>query len=378
VLGRRAFLQLSGLAAAGTYLSPSAFASDPQVHVLHIRKGEIELDERHRFITTTYNGQFPGPVLRASVGQRVCVDVINETDTTEHIHWQGQELTGAVIPPHARRRMEFTPARAGLYLYHSEVVAGTDLGAGLYSGQSGALLVESEESLVVLKGCGPFFRRTSRGYEVGYSAVTLNGRLPGRLQASAGDRLQLQVLNAGATETYHLELPGHEFEITALDGNPLAVPVRSSALQLSPGERVSARVVINQPTRWVVRETGHAPTWPSGTNSELPDEVVPIVLTRHPAARSGFNRWSMSRPELRVRAGARYRLQIYNTSEELIPLHLQRHRLQVHGVVKDVAVVGPQQRLDVDFVADGRGPALLHCTRQLHSDFGLRARVDYT
>jgi hypothetical protein len=40
--------------------------------------------------------------------------------------------------------------------------------------------------------------------------------------------------------------------------------------------------------------------------------------------------------------------------------------------------VGPQQRLEVDFVADGRGAALFHCTRQLHSDFGLRARVDYT
>ena len=359
-------------------MSPWAFASDPLIHVLHIHKGEIELDGRHRFITTTYNGQFPGPVLRAAVGQRVCVDVSNETDTTEQIHWQGQEIACGVVPPHSRRRMEFTPSRAGLYLYHSEVVAGADLGAGLYSGRSGALLVESEGSLVVLKGCGPFLRRTSRGYEVGYSAVTINGRLPGPLRARAGDRLLLQVLNAGATETYHLELPGHEFEITALDGNPLVAPVRVSRLQLSPGERVCARVVINRPTRWVVRETGHAPTLLNGTNTGQPDVVIPIVLTRHPAARSGFNRWSMSRAELRVSAGKRYRLQVHNTSDELIPLHLQRHRLQVHGVVKDIAVVGPQQRLEVDFVADGRGPALLHCTRQLHSDFGLRARVDYT
>jgi FtsP/CotA-like multicopper oxidase with cupredoxin domain len=379
LLGRRAFLQLSGLAAAGTCLGPFANAVDSRVHVLRIRESEIELRPGYRFITTTYNDQFPGPVLRATVGVPVCVDVINETDTTEQIHWQGQELACGVVLPRSRRRMEFTPSRAGVYLYHSEVVAGSDLGAGLYSGQSGALLVEPvQESLVVLKGCEPFMRRTGRGCEVGYSGVTLNGRLPGPLRASPGERVLLQVLNAGATETYHLELPGHVFEVTALDGNPLAAPVRVGALQLSPGERVSARVVVNQPTRWVVRETDRAPTFLRGLNTGKPDETLPVMLTRHPAARSGFNRWSMNRPELRVIAGARYRLQIHNTSDELIPLHLQRHRLQVHGVLKDVAVVGPQQRVEVDFEADGRGSALLHCTRQLHSDFGLRARVDYT
>jgi FtsP/CotA-like multicopper oxidase with cupredoxin domain len=108
--------------------------------------------------------------------------------------------------------------------------------------------------------------------------------------------------------------------------------------------------------------------------------VLPLVLTRHTAARSGFNRWSINgtQPTFRVTPGAHYRLQIHNTSDEHIPLHLQRHRLQVNGVLKDVVVVGPQQRLEVDFRADGRGTALLHCTRQLQSDFGLRALINYT
>jgi FtsP/CotA-like multicopper oxidase with cupredoxin domain len=372
-------MQLSGLAAAGACLSPVGFGAESAVHVLRIRKSEIELGPGNRFVTTTYNGQFPGPVLRAAVGVPLRVDVFNETDTTEQIHWQGQEPAGGVVAAHSRRRMEFTPSRAGVYLYHSEVVAGSDLGAGLYSGQSGALLVEPvQDSLIVLKGCGPFMRRTVRGCEVGYSAVTLNGQLPGTLRASPGELVRLQVLNAGATETYLLELPGHVFEVTAVDGTPLATPVRVGTLQLSPGERVTAQVVVSQPTRWIVRETDRALTFLRGVNTAKPDVTLPIVLARLPAARSGFNRWSISRPELRVTAGARYRLQIHNTSDEIIPLHLQRHRLQVHGVLKDVAVVGPHQRVEVDFEADGRGPALLHCTRQLHSDFGLRAHVDYT
>jgi FtsP/CotA-like multicopper oxidase with cupredoxin domain len=112
-----------------------------------------------------------------------------------------------------------------------------------------------------------------------------------------------------------------------------------------------------------------------------------MVLTRHAAARSGLNRWSVNgmnfssvapQPVFRIRSGAHYRLQIHNTSDELIPLHLQRHRLRAAGVLKDVVVVGPQQRVEVDLQAEGCGPVRFHSTRQLQADFGLRGLIDYT
>ncbi len=453
LLGRRAFLQLSSLAAAGSCLElasaaegGAAAAPDP-THVLRIRKGEVELAPGRCITTTTYNGQLPGPLLRATVGQRVLVDVHNETDTTEQIHWQGQSLADAaasVVPAHGLRRMEFTPRRAGVYLYHSQGVAAANLQAGLYSGQAGALLVEprthagryDREWVVVLKGCDPFMRRTARGCEVGYSALTVNGRLPGHstpLRARAGERVLLHVLNAGATESYSLELPDHVFEITALDGCPVPAATSVAALHLRPGERVSAYVVVKRPTGWLLREPADSTSdlgYFGSTALSEPDEIRSLVLTRHEAARSGFNRWSVNgasfstadpQPAFRVQRGYRYRLKIHNTSDEVIPLHLQRHRLQVArgvggvaagasalgalaaaglaagepdaggvaaagpvegaragGVLRDVVAVGARQQLEVDFVADSPGPALLHCTRQLHSDFGLVALIDYT
>ncbi|HKU08095.1 MAG TPA: multicopper oxidase domain-containing protein, partial [Bradyrhizobium sp.] len=36
-----------------------------------------------------YNGQFPGPLLRFVEGKRVAVDIYNETDTPEQLHWHG-------------------------------------------------------------------------------------------------------------------------------------------------------------------------------------------------------------------------------------------------------------------------------------------------
>jgi FtsP/CotA-like multicopper oxidase with cupredoxin domain len=227
------------------------------------------------------------------------------------------------------------------------------------------------------------------------------------MRINSGERVLLHVLNASATEPCSLALPGHSLLVTALDGNPVPSPARVSSLQLSPAERVSAIVEAlgetRAPAEWVVLDRSPS-MWDytrfgSGSGSpgraREPDATVDVVLTRHDAARSGFNNWSINGvcfstaapgPLLRLRYGLRYRLKIRNTSDEILPLHLQRHRLQIlsiggtptAGVLKDVVTVGPHQQVEVDFVANNPGPALFYCTRQLHRDFGLMALVDYT
>ena len=381
------------------------------------------------------------------------VDVYNETDSAERIHWQGQDtaLDAACVPARSLRRMEFVPARPGLHFYHSHLVAAANLETGLYSGQAGGLLVEranearqyDREWVVVLKECEPFIRRTRRGCEIGYRSVTVNGRLPGHgtcVRINSGERVLVHVLNASATEPRSLALPGHSFEVVALDGNPVPSPRRVHRLQVSPGERVSAFVVplqdMHTPVEWDVGDAG-ADSWDytrfgfgavggcgavagSGAMAEAgsgavvgsgagagsgaatgsdsggtgtPAAVLEFVLTRHDAARSGFNSWSINgrgfsaaepRPLVRLCRGLRYRLRIRNTSDEILPLHLQRHRLEIvkvggtatAGILKDVVTAGPRQQLEVEFVADNRGPALFYCTRQLHRDFGLMALID--
>jgi FtsP/CotA-like multicopper oxidase with cupredoxin domain len=367
----------------------------------------------HLITTLTYDGRLPGPLLRATVGRQMRVDVYNETESAERLYWHGQDsATAAEVPAHSMRRIEFTPARSGLYFYHSHVIAAANLDAGLYSGEAGGLLVEHEnrpghydrEWVVVLKECEPFIRRTRRGCEIGYRSFTLNGRIPGHgaaLRLNSGERVLLHLLNASATEPRSLALPGHSFQVTALDGNPVPSPARVSTLQVSPAERISAIVETQadtrEPVEWIVGDPGiegwDYTRFGSGRPCE-PDAILDMVLTRHDAARSGFNSWSINgtgfsatepRPLFRLGRGLRYRLRIHNTSDEILPLHLQRHRLEIAriagiptaGVVKDVVTVGPRQRMEVDFVADNRGPALFYCTRQLHRDFGLMALVDY-
>jgi Multicopper oxidase len=60
-----------------------AWAADEKAdYTLRIGTGLVELAPEHIVSTTLYNDQFPGPLLRFKQGQRVVVDVHNDTDTT--------------------------------------------------------------------------------------------------------------------------------------------------------------------------------------------------------------------------------------------------------------------------------------------------------
>jgi hypothetical protein len=53
---------------------------------IRICTGLIEVGPQYIISTTTYNGQFPEPLLRFKEGQRVIVDIYNDTDIPEQFH----------------------------------------------------------------------------------------------------------------------------------------------------------------------------------------------------------------------------------------------------------------------------------------------------
>ena len=272
-------------------------------YTLRIATGLAELAPEHIVSTTLYNGQFPGPLLRFKEGQRAVVDVYNNTDTPELVHWHGQlipsDVDGAAeegtpyIPPHGMRRISFVPKPAGFRFYHTHVVAGGDLNRGTYTGQVGPVYVEPKnepgaydrEVFLVLKECEPSFSRggdmamdflvgepmkelkdigkkaddeaqeKAKGYEVGYDLFSINGKMLGHgepIRVKQGERVLFHVLNGSAGEIRSLALPAHTFKVVALDGNPVPTPRDVPVLWLGTAERVSALVEMNHPGVWVM------------------------------------------------------------------------------------------------------------------------------
>ena len=82
-------------------------------------------------------------------------------------------------------------------------------------------------------------------------------------------------------------------------------------------------------------------------------------------------------PMFHFRNGGRYRLRMRNASDDIHPIHLHRHLLELtkvagkstSGVMKDVVMLGGYQEMEIDVVADNPGLTLFHCHQQLHMDF---------
>src|SRR5260370_37016761 len=163
MIDRRSLLKYAGLAplmgAVSCRLAREAgeVATEKADYTLRIGTGLVELAPEHIVSTTLYNGQFPGPLLRFKEGQRVVVDVHNDTDTPELVHWHGQmipsDVDGAAeegspfVPAHGMRRIAFVPKPSGFRFYHTHVVAGGDLNRGTYTGQAGPVCIGPKTNL---------------------------------------------------------------------------------------------------------------------------------------------------------------------------------------------------------------------------------------
>jgi FtsP/CotA-like multicopper oxidase with cupredoxin domain len=250
-----------------------------------------------RFISTIgYNGTSPGPVLRMREGKPVTVDVINNTDAAELVHWHGlfvpSEVDGAdeegtpTVPAGGRRRYAFTPRPAGTRWYHSHAMAGADLHRGTYTGQYGFLMVDSgndpghydQELFLALRDWEPFFTdqqeneaaeggplgpqperpavldTRANGLEVSSQLFSINDKALGvgpPIRVRNGQRVLVHVLNASAIENRSMALPGHQFHVLALDGNKVPTPQTVETLFLGPGERIDAYIEMNRPGVWI-------------------------------------------------------------------------------------------------------------------------------
>ena len=317
-VARREFLKISGLGALvatvpSCHREPAPTPQEstrPADYTIRIATGLVELAPDRIIATTLYNNQFPGPLIRLHDGQPVTIDLFNDTDTPEQLHWHGQHVPVDVdgsaeegtpfIPAHGHRRITFTPGPAGVRFYHTHNTAGPDLRAGQYGGQVGIVSIEPKsnpaaydrEEFLMLKEFEPAFSRGGdmpmdflvpaardpqleatgeaamkaslakglpHGFEVGYNAFSINGKMLGKgepIRVKANERVLFHVVNGSATETRSLALPGHIFRVVALDGNPVPAPVETPVLWLGTAERVSAIVEMTTPGVWVLGDVG--------------------------------------------------------------------------------------------------------------------------
>ncbi|MCU4752356.1 multicopper oxidase family protein [Halobacteria archaeon AArc-curdl1] len=256
----------------------------------HLRATESEVmvatDEPYN--GWTYNGEYPGPEIRAVEGERVRVTVENVLPEETTIHWHGMLLNGdnamdgvpgvtqAAIEPGEEFVYEFDAEPAGTHWYHSHV------GLKLDRELLGPLIIEERdphieydtEATLILDEYLPTEPRveTSSGNGGGMGRMggmggggfpdappaegtLINGRLPeepATIDVEEGDQIRLRLINAAAAATYEIGIDDHELTVTHTDG-PAVEPVPVDTLEIGPGERYDVVVEARSPGTWPIR-----------------------------------------------------------------------------------------------------------------------------
>ncbi len=247
-------------AAGGTPEATRTFA-------LTARRTEIDLAGQ-RAATWAYGDTVPGPLLRATAGDRITVAVRNDLPQVTSVHWHGIRLRNDMdgVPGHTQEAIaadggtftyDFITPDPGTYFFHPHV--GVQLDRGLYApliiddpAESGdfdkewvvvlddwldGIMGDPDTELETLRRNGSGMM--GQGSEIAYPFYLVNGRPPAdpeTFQAAPGERVRLRIINASSDTVYRVALGGHRLKVTHKDGIP-TLPKETDAIIIGMGER---------------------------------------------------------------------------------------------------------------------------------------------
>ena len=219
-----------------------------------------------------YNGSVPGPCLHVDQGSEITVEVVNDGDVENTVHWHGLRLdnrydgvpheTQLPIPPGGRFSYRLQFPDAGFYWYHPHVREDYGLEMGLY----GTILVDPAEPsywpavdrqltvtlddvliedghVATFRTAGPTHTAMGR-----YGNVMLvNGETEFSEQAAAGDVVRLNLVNTANTRIFNVALPGARMKLVGGDSGRREQEAFLDEVRLAPSERAVVDVIFDAP-----------------------------------------------------------------------------------------------------------------------------------
>lgn len=229
-----------------------------------------EYAEGYQLEAWAYNGQLPGPEIRVVEGDEVRVIFENNLPVATSVHWHGIDVPNQSDGvPHVTQKptepgetfvYEFTAEPAGTRFYHSHGSNHGDEQQQVDMGLSGAFVIEPAN-----------YQAPDREYtmvlteRVDAGIYPINGRVypnPEVFAVSEGERVRIRMIHAGSAEIHPMHMHGHQFEVVAIDGNP--VPEGNRQLRntqpMMPGEIYDIEFTANNPGEWIFHchHLGHA------------------------------------------------------------------------------------------------------------------------
>lgn len=222
-----------------------------------------------------YNGQVPGPLIHVREGDKVEVNLFNNTSLAHTIHWHGQymtnnwrndgvpDITQKAIEPGESFTYRFVAEKPGSLWYHCHVNVPEHLGL---RGMWGPMVIDpkkpgnlekkvTKEAILMFSGWNS---KVARVYGEGghpgevLDYYSINGKAfptTEPLRVKEGDVVRLRLYAVGNDVAFHAH--GHDMLVTHKDGLPLPEPYYADVVPLLQGERIDVIIEMNNPGLWI-------------------------------------------------------------------------------------------------------------------------------
>ena len=280
-----------------------------KVFSLTIRDVGFEIFPDKPMMGWGFNGQIPGPTIRATEGDRIRIIVKNETNDGEHtlhIHGQSKPVTMDGVPFLGQKPIkkgesytyEFTVSNLGTSWYHCHVDSAHHVDMGMH----GAFIVEPKKEklaydreyimildewptahvhvhsnpspepghdkhgIMTLHEESPpvhehkdeeVFKRdwypvTHPAHQDVYDGFTINGKsfpFTEPVLVKKGERVRIRYINVGYQQHF-MHTHSHRFTVVARDGSYVNEPQKIDTIGVGPGQRVDIILEANNPGTW--------------------------------------------------------------------------------------------------------------------------------
>jgi manganese oxidase len=219
---------------------------------------EIEIAPGLFFPAWTFNGQVPGPTIRATEGDRVRVTFRNQGTHPHSIHFHGWHppavdgaLAGQEVPPGETFVYEFDADPFGLHLYHCHTVP---LKRHIHKGLYGTFIVDprpssgsrpsADEFLMVMNAFDTTFDAENEVYAVNTVA---NAYAHDPIRVTVGKLVRIYLVNVTEFDPINsLHLHGMFFDVYRT-GTTLTPGERTDTIMLCQGERAILETTFRYP-----------------------------------------------------------------------------------------------------------------------------------
>ena len=224
------------------------------------------------FLMFGYNGQYPGPLIKAAKGSTVIVEFKNEIKMPTTVHWHGlrldnrfdgvPDITQPAVKPGESFTYELFFRDTGIYWYHPHMREDVQQDLGLY----GNMLVAppeadyynpvNREELLILDdiliddiGLIPYGDRAVTHALMGRfgNVMLVNGVTDYQLSIARGEVVRFYLTNVANSRTFNVVFGGAKIKVIASDISKYEREVWVDSVVIAPAERYVVEVFFDEP-----------------------------------------------------------------------------------------------------------------------------------